>query len=166
MDVISYNEYAREALTSLAQGAFLTTKAQGAVNTMTIGWGSLGYMWGKPVFCVMVRASRYTKGLIDEAGEFTVSFPCGKLSEAVKICGTKSGRDTDKIAEAHLALIDGVKLSTPMIAGCPLHFECKTLYTEEMDLDRLDADTRARWYASGDVHTLYYGEIVGAYRAE
>lgn len=166
MDVISYNEYAREALTSLAQGAFLTTKVNDTVNTMTIGWGSLSYMWGKPVFCVMVRTSRYTKDLIDKAGEFTVSLPCGKMADAVKICGAKSGRDTDKIAEAHLTLIDPVKLATPMIGGCPLHFECKTLYTEEMNLDHLDDDTRARWYANGDVHTLYYGEIVGAYRTE
>lgn len=166
MESISYNEYAQDVLISLAQGAFLTTKAHGKVNTMTIGWGSLSYMWGKPVFTVMVRTSRYTKALIDEAGEFTVSIPCGKMNDAVKLCGSLSGRDHDKIAEASLTLIEPIKLSTPMIGGCPLHFECKTLYTEEMNLNHLDDATRARWYANGDVHTLYYGEILGAYRAE
>lgn len=166
MESISYNDYAQQVLTSLAQGAFLTTKAGGTVNTMTIGWGSLSYMWGKPVFCVMVRTSRYTKGLIDEAGEFTVSVPCGKMNDAIKLCGSVSGRDGDKIAQAGITLLAPEKLSTPFIGGCPLHFECKTLYTEEMNLDHLDDATRARWYANGDVHTLYYGEIVGAYRTE
>lgn len=166
MESISYNEYAQQVLTSLAQGAFLTTKVQDKVNTMTIGWGSLSYMWGKPVFTVMVRTSRYTKGLIDEAGEFTVSVPCGKMNDAIKLCGSASGRDSDKIADAGITLLAPEKLSTPFIGGCPLHFECKTLYTEEMNLDYLDDATRARWYANGDVHTLYYGEIVGAYRTE
>lgn len=166
MESISYNEYAQQVLTSLAQGAFLTTKVQDKVNTMTIGWGSLSYMWGKPVFTVMVRTSRYTKGLIDEAGEFTVSVPCGKMNDAIKLCGSASGRDGDKIADAGITLLAPEKLSTPFIGGCPLHFECKTLYTEEMNLDHLDDATRARWYANGDVHTLYYGEIVGAYRTE
>jgi hypothetical protein len=34
-----------------------------------------------------------------------------------------------------------------------------------MDLALLDEATRDRWYANGDVHTIYYGEIIGAYRA-
>ncbi len=165
MNPISYNEYAREALTSLSQGAFLTTKADNKVNTMTIGWGAISYMWGKPVFTVMVRESRHTKGMIDAAGEFTVSLPEGALADAVKLCGAKSGRDTDKIAEAGLTLLPPVNLSTPFIDGCPLHFECKTLYKQEMDLALLDEATRDRWYANGDVHTIYYGEIIGAYRA-
>ncbi len=165
MNPISYNEYARETLTGLSQGAFLTTKADDQVNTMTIGWGAISYMWGKPVFTVMVRQSRHTKGMIDAAGEFTVSLPEGALSDAVKLCGTKSGRDTDKIAEAGLTLLPPITLSTPFIGGCSLHFECKTLYKQEMDLALLDEATRDRWYANGDAHTIYYGEIIGAYRA-
>ena len=166
MKPISYNEYARETLTGLSQGAFLTTKTNDTVNTMTIGWGAISYMWAKPVFTVMVRQSRHTKGMIDATGEFTVSLPEGALADAVKLCGTKSGRDTDKIAEAGLELLPPEKLATPFIGGCTLHFECKTLYKQEMDLALLDEATRDRWYANGDVHTIYYGEIVGAYRAE
>lgn len=165
MNPISYNEYARETLTSLSEGAFLTTKADNKVNTMTIGWGAVSYMWGKPVFTVMVRESRYTKTMIDAAGEFTVSLPEGALADAVKLCGAKSGRDMDKIKEAGLTLLPPKSLSTPFIDGCTLHFECKTLYKQEMDLTLLDESTRDRWYANGDVHTIYYGEIIGAYRA-
>lgn len=165
MQPISYNEYARETLTSLARGAFLTTATDKQTNTMTIGWGAISYMWGKPVFTVMVRESRHTKGMIDEAGEFTVSLPEGALEGAVKLCGTKSGKDTDKIAEAGLTLLPPASLSTPFIGGCSLYFECKTLYKQEMDLALLDESTRKRWYANGDIHTIYYGEIVGAYRA-
>lgn len=37
------------------EGAFLTSKYNGKVNTMTIGWGSIGVIWRKPVFTVLVR---------------------------------------------------------------------------------------------------------------
>ena len=158
-------DYAGHICKTLKKGILLTTAAEGKVNTMTIGWGAVSYMWGKPVFTVMVRESRYTKHMIDAAGEFTVSLPEGALADAVKLCGAKSGRDMDKIAEADITRLPPAKLSTPFIGGCSLHFECKTLYKQEMDLALLDEATRDRWYANGDVHTIYYGEIIGAYRA-
>ncbi len=165
MKEITYNEYAKETLDILAKGAFLTTTANGEINTMTIGWGAIGYQWGRPVLTVMVRQSRYTKDLIDAADEFTVSFPPAGMEEAVRICGTKSGRDTDKLAEAGLTLIPAKKLTTPFIGGCDLHFECKTIYRQDMEDACIDPAVRDRWYPNGDLHTIYCGEILGAYRA-
>ena len=57
---VSYNEYAPEITEVFSKGAFLTTEVKGKVNTMTIAWGSIGFMWGKPVFMAMVRPSRFT----------------------------------------------------------------------------------------------------------
>ena len=53
-----------EMLTQLPLGAFLTVKSGDRVNTMTIGWGTIGFMWGKPIMTVMVRYSRHTHQLI------------------------------------------------------------------------------------------------------
>ena len=44
-------------------GILLTTAADGKVNTMTIGWGTIGVDWSRPVFIAYVRESRYTKQL-------------------------------------------------------------------------------------------------------
>ena len=85
MKEIAYNEHADKALDILSKGAFLTTAHDGKVNTMTIGWGSLSYMWGKPVFVVMVRHSRYTYEIIEKSGEFTVSLTLKDMKKKLRL---------------------------------------------------------------------------------
>lgn len=72
---IRYNQFATEALKQLEKGAFLTVKDEEEINTMTIAWGSISYIWNKPIFMVAVRYSRHTYNLIENAKEFTVSIP-------------------------------------------------------------------------------------------
>lgn len=163
MREVRYTEYANRALEIIPQGAFLTTAAGGKVNTMTIGWGSIGTVWRKPMFTVLVRESRYTFGLIDQSTEFTVSIPLSDMKKALALCGTKSGRDMDKIEAAGLSTLPGQKVSVPVIAGCGLHFECKIVYKQKMDPALLDGEVDKACYPEGDYHTLYYGEILGCY---
>ena len=105
---------------ALPKGVLLTTKADGEVNSMVIGWGTVGINWGRPVFAAYVRVSRHTRELLDKNPEFTVNVPVGELNEktkkALRICGSKSGRDMDKIAACGLTAEDGLKVSVPAIA--------------------------------------------------
>lgn len=146
------------------QGAFLTTKVGDEVNTMTISWGSIGFVWGKPMFTVLVRKSRHTHSLIEKAGEFTISLPLDdNMKKALAICGTKSGRDVDKIKECGLELQEGKDISTPIIKGCGVHYECRIVYKDNMSPNLLDESLDNSSYGSKDYHTLYYGEIVNCY---
>jgi hypothetical protein len=52
---INFAELSKEFLDQLQKGAFLTVKSGTQVNMMTIAWGSLGFMWNKPMFTAMVR---------------------------------------------------------------------------------------------------------------
>ena len=72
---IKYDKYLREVLDKMEKGLFLTVKSKEKINTMTIGWGSIGIIWGKPIFTVAVRNSRYTHSLIENSNNFTVSIP-------------------------------------------------------------------------------------------
>ena len=67
-------DYAGEICKALPGGILLTTKGATGVNTMTIGWGTLGIEWGKPICTVFVRESRFTKGLLDKNPEFTIYY--------------------------------------------------------------------------------------------
>lgn len=163
---IAYNEYAKQAIEQLSKGAFLTTTHNGKTNTMTIGWGNIGFAWGKPLFTVMVRPSRYTYELIEKSGEFTVSIPLNPMQQALGICGSKSGRDIDKFAAAGLAVLPGQKIATPVIKGCGLHFECKIIYKQEMNPSQLEKSLNEKCYGSGDYHTFYAGEILSCYMEE
>lgn len=164
---IDYAEYSRELLKQLEDGAFLTIKQNERVNTMTIGWGTLGFIWNRPVFTVLVRYSRYTYDLINKAEDFTVSFPLkGQLKKELITCGTKSGRDMDKIKECGLILKDGIKVNSPIIDNCDLHLECKIIYKQPMDEKQLAPHIKERCYPKDDYHVLYYGEIIKAYIKE
>lgn len=163
---IHYADYADRAVEVLSKGAFLSTSADGEKNTMTIGWGAIGFMWGKPIFTVMVRKSRHTHTLLEKNPEFTVSVPLGDMKRAVGICGAKSGRDTDKFSAAGLAAMPGRTVASPAIEGAGLHFECKVVFRHEMRREELNEDLAVKWYAGDDWHTLYYGEITDAYIEE
>lgn len=161
---LQYNEYAKEAVEILSKGAFLTTSQNGVNNTMTIAWGSIGYIWQRPVFMVMVRPSRHTYQMIEASGEFTVSLPLKEMKEALAVCGSKSGRDCDKFTLAGLKTAKSRKLETPVIEGCGLHYECRVVFKQTMDPATLDPAITAQKYATGDLHTLYFGEILACYK--
>lgn len=163
---LTYEQFSAEAATLMPKNAFMTTAHNGKTNTMTIGWGSIGIMWGKPVFTAMVRQSRYTKELVEQSGEFTVTLPLADMKEALALCGSKSGRDLDKITAAKLTLAAGQVIATPVIAAPGLQLECKVVFKQTMEQQNLDSANQTKWYANGDYHTLYFAEIVAAYKTE
>ena len=162
-------DYAGHICKALPRGILMTTAAEGKVNTMTIGWGTIGIEWGKPIFIAFVRDSRYTRELLDKNGEFTINVPLGDIDKKILgYCGTKSGRDTDKIADLGLTLENGEKVSVPGIKELPLTLECKVIYRQWQEENRLPADLYERYYPGpvGDYHTAFYGEILSAYVIE
>lgn len=161
---VNYKDYVNVILKNIAKGAFLTVLNGNKLNTMTIGWGSFGIIWGKPTLILMVRKSRYTYQLIENSGQFTVSFPGeNELKKELVFCGTNSGRKFDKFKECQLTPVKGSKIETPIVGEGKLHFECKTIYKQEMQENNLDKNLNNRWYPDKDYHTFYYAEILGTY---
>lgn len=165
-------DYAGRIMEAIDEGILLTTAAQGEKDTMVIGWGHIGVIWGKPVFVAYVRESRHTKSLVDKNGEFTVNTPLAPIDKnIIAVCGTKSGRDMDKFAELGLETEDGLTVSVPGIRQLPLTLECKVIYKQDQDSAALHPDVMARYYKpgtrnEGDYHTMYFGEITAAYIIE
>jgi len=147
-------------------GAFLIVNASGGkANPMTIGWGQVGVVWNRPVFTVFVRESRYTYDCIREADAFTISVPrAGEFSDALALCGTRSGRELDKVAEAALTLLPGQVVGTPVIEGCLQYYECRILArTQQARPNFASTDVLNQFYRNGDHHLVVFGEIVAAY---
>ncbi len=145
------------------KGAFLTVKSAEIVNTMTISWGSIGFIWRKPVFMVLVRGTRYTYELIENSDNFTVSVPfSNEMRRSLTVCGTKSGREIDKAKESNITYIESKEVESPVVDNCNMYYECKILYKQEMN-PSLILDDKVRNLYDNDYHTLYYGEIVACY---
>ncbi|MBO5998097.1 MAG: flavin reductase [Lachnospiraceae bacterium] len=170
---IDITDYANLITKALPKGILLNTNGD-KFNSMVIGWGHLGTLWGRPTFHVYVRQGRYTKSQLDKTGEFTISVPLEKPDPKIsKVCGWQSGYDIDKAEEAALVLEDAQTNGTPGIKQYPLTIECKVLYVQDQELEKIPQDIRDRAYpqdvegtypmANRDFHTMYVGEIVDAY---
>lgn len=173
-ETVSAFDRAGQILEALPGGILLTTQADGQVNTMTIGWGTIGIEWGRPIFTVYVREGRHTRALLDKNPEFTINVPVDAAAKSILgYCGSHSGRDGDKIAALGLHLEPANKISVPGIRELPLTLECRVLYRQKQVLAEMPQDIRERFYpqevpgsaprANQDVHIAYYGEIVDAY---
>ena len=135
--------------------ALLTAGDENGFNTMTVSWGAMGFMWGKPSVTVYIRPQRYTMELVDKNDYFTLSF-YGNNKAIHKVCGSKSGRDTDKTAETGL---------TPVFDGGAVYFNearlviiCKKLYVQQMKEECFTDKEPLRWY-DNDLHNIVIGKI-------
>ncbi len=131
-------------------------------NTMTAAWGFAGVMWGKNVFTAVVRPTRYTFEFMEKNDLFTVSFYDEKYRPALRFCGSYSGRDCDKPAQAKLdpEYIDG----TVTFEEAKLTLVCRKIYAQDMDVSLMADDVKP---ANGNdpIHKLFIGEIIKAYEA-
>lgn len=170
-------DYANEIMKAVKTGVLLTTKADDKVNSMTIGWGTLGIEWSKPIFTVFVRENRFTKHQLEQNPEFTINIPYGAFDKKILgVCGTKSGRELDKIKELNLTLEKPNHISVPAVKELPLTLECRVIYKQKQDEREITAENRKTFYpqdvdslfhgANKDFHIAYYGEIVSAYIIE
>jgi flavin reductase (DIM6/NTAB) family NADH-FMN oxidoreductase RutF len=163
MKHLDYMAVADKIMVQIKKGAFLTVKAEAHLNTMTIGWATVGIIWSKPIMMVAVRNSRHTFGIIEKAKDFTVTFPKNEMKEELAFCGTKSGLAYDKFKECNIQAGTAQKTISPIIQVPGIHFECKIVYKSAMDPAFLDEGYK-QLYPKSDFHTLYFGEILECYK--
>ena len=161
---IKFNEYADKLLEQLQKGIFMTTKKDDKVNTMTIAWGGINFVWNKPMFVAYVRYTRDTYQMVENTNEFTINIPLKKdLRKELGFCGSKSGRDYDKIKECNFNLHDSRVINTPILSDCEMHYECKVIYKQAMEPGNILNEVKERFYSNNNFHVVYYGEIVDSY---
>ena len=147
------------------QWMLITAGTKDKCNTMTASWGGLGFLWNKPESYIFIRPQRYTKEFIDKEELFSVSFLKDGHRDALKLCGSVSGRDHDKIKETGLTpvFIDGV----PAFEEADTILICRKMYRTSMNpADFIDKDADSKFYPEKDYHDMYIAEIVKAVVAE
>lgn len=124
-------------------------------NMMTASWGFAGEMWGNDCMAAVIRPQRYTMEFINNSDYFTLSF-YGDNKDIHKICGSKSGRDTDKVKLTGL---------TPVFGDNTVYFEearlvivCKKQYVQQMKEECFTDKEPLRWY-NNDLHYMVIGKI-------
>ena len=115
-------------------------------------------MWGRDVVYIVIRESRYTKELLDETDTFSLTFFDEPPKAEMRYLGAVSGRKEDKVASARLEV--GREGDTAYIADGNLVLICRKMSAVPITKETiLDKEMLEKWYADGDYHTLYIGEI-------
>ena len=126
-------------------------------NTMTASWGGAGILWGKPVAFCFIRPQRYTYEFAESSYHLTLSFFHGEMREALKICGSRSGRDCDKIELAGLTPV--VEQPYVWFAEAKTVLKCTKLYTDDIKEANFIDKTLLSNYEKKDFHRMYVCEI-------
>ena len=170
MKKVELESLAKENAFKLIGGDWMLVTAgkKSEFNMMTASWGGVGWLWNKPVVFVFIRPERYTHEFIEREDRFTLSFFADEWKDALKFCGSKSGRDYDKCKETGL---NGVALETGAITfvEARLALDCRKLFKTAMTAANfIDKSVLTRWYNAnpgGSLHDVYIGEIEGVYEA-
>ena len=151
---LSFNPFSKIG----SQWMLITAGDESGFNTMTASWGGMGVLWGKNVVTTYIRPQRYTKKFVDANDTFTVSFYGPEYKKALDICGSRSGRDCDKVKEAGLTpyFTDG----TCAFEEAEMILVCRKLYEDTMPPENFIAkENDAKWYPNKDYHTMYISGI-------
>lgn len=139
--------------------ALVTVKNGNKENPMTISWGGVGIMWNKPVAFTFIRPQRYTFSLLENQEYYTVNFFEEEYRDALKFCGSKSGRNFDKTAETGLTPCHDEK--APYYKEAKLVLICRKMYGQSLNEESIIAtDDIVSAYNGDDYHKMYISEIV------
>lgn len=136
----------------------VTAGTKEKINTMTISWGGVGIMWGKPVAFVFIRPQRYTKTFVDNSNTLSLSFYDESMRSMLSYMGSHSGKDVNKVKE--MELTTAFEGDTPYFEEANTVLFLKKLYRQELqEASFLDKSYADKWYADGDYHDMYVCEI-------
>lgn len=127
-------------------------------NGMTASWGGFG-VWRHPVAFILVYNTRYTYEFLEKESYFTLSFFEEKYRPQLKLFGSKSGRDIDKVKAAGLTPLS---LKPGMAyAEARMIVQCKKIYADRTRAECWFPPKGETSRPEDGAHKLYFGEIVG-----
>ncbi|SDM74049.1 flavin reductase family protein [Lachnospira pectinoschiza] len=157
LDLIEINPFQKLS----KEWAIVTAGTKVEANPMTVSWGGFGTFWGKSVLTIYVRESRFTKEFIDKSDFFSVSFLPDDKRNALSVCGSLSGKDNNKWEQSGLTL--NSRLGIPFPDESSLVYLCKKIAAVPITAETfMDKEIDKKFYAEGDYHTMYIGEIIDA----
>lgn len=138
--------------------ALVTAGTGERFNSMTVSWGSMGTLWGKPIITLYVRPDRFTCGFLRDNDTFTVSFYPEACRKALLAMGTLSGRDTDKPKAAGLTpkpVSDSVTYEEASET-----FVCRKLYMAQMRREDVPDEAKKIYQNGVEPHYIVMGEVL------
>lgn len=163
-DKIEASELPDNVIQLIGKGWMLVTAGnKESYNTMTASWGGIGNIWERPSSFIFIRDTRYTYEFLQKEESFTLSFFPEKYRGALKICGTSSGRDSDKVKVAGLTPLETPN-SVMSFAEARMIIECKKMFVQPLDYENLTEPYKSKimeesYNNEPSKHQLFISEI-------
>ena len=113
----------------------------GKPNMITLEW-FMRTSITPPMLAISVGHTRYSYEALQQNRVFNLVLPSSGQGDLARVCGSKSGRDTDKFEATGVKWFKGRLAGLPVIQGAAAVYECEVV-------------TQVR---TGD-HTIYVGEV-------
>lgn len=147
----------------LGDWTLITSGTADQMNVMTASWGGLGTFWEKPVSFCFLNPSRYSVQTMDKGETYTISFYTEAYKDALRYCGSVSGRTTDKIKGSGLTPIKTPSGATAF-AEAWMIFECKKIVVQPITPEAVvDKSLPNKDWSKSGYHKMYIGEILNVW---
>lgn len=131
-------------------------------NMMTASWGGIGVLYNKPVAICFINPARYTYQVIENSDTYTLTFYTEAYRDALKYCGSKSGRDEDKVKGSGLTPVETAN-GAMAFGQAWMIIECKKLVSQSISLDAINNKEEQNKRAAQPMHKMYIGEILNVW---
>ena len=160
---ISPEELSGNIIKMISQEWMLITAGNGEkANMMTASWGGVGVLYNKPVAICFINPARYTYSIMEKNDTYTLTFYPGEYKDVLQYCGTKSGRDEDKIKGSGLTPLYTENGAVAFSQACII-IECRKLLSQSLMLDAIEDETERNKRAMQPMHKMYIGEILNVW---
>lgn len=140
----------------------ITAGGENNFNMMTASWGGLGHLYGKPVAFCFIYPSRHTYQLMEKGDTYTLSFYTETHREALKYCGSHSGKNEDKVTGSQLTPIT-TPTGSRAFEEAWMIIECKKMVSQTFAPEALHDEKLKDEWSGKPLHKMYIGEITNVW---
>lgn len=131
-------------------------------NMMTASWGGLGRLYEKPVAICFINPMRYTYQLMEKNDTYTLTFYTEAYRDALRYCGSNSGKSADKVKGSGLTPVTTPE-GSKAFSEAWLIIECRKLVSQSLTPEAISNEEVKEQWAGKQLHKMFIGEIINVW---
>lgn len=133
-------------------------------NSLTLGWGASGVLWGKPAAIVYIRENRFSYRYFEKYPVFVLSwYPEKYMKPLYKVFGSKSGKDTDKEKLSGFTPVETPNGGVTYLEADKVVI-CRKELRQKVPQEAVPEEWRVRLCRDKLVHIQYTGEVLSIWK--
>ena len=154
MSELLEKDYTTILKTLQSTGVFVTCGLY-TPNIMVAHWGTFGKMWGKQIFTLPVRSTKYSYRIISQTESFALNVPARDMRTEISLCDTISGFKCNKFETLGLHPKRARSIDSYVLGECGLIAEFKVIAV--IDPENIESKIDGL-FASKRPHSLFIAD--------